>query len=87
MNVRQHFGHLKSSQKTIALSKKRKHKCGERTCTYLSMNTSVLTWPTPDMAKSCVVMFEQWVSVSFDFSYNFMFSTPKSSQKGALEAS
>ena len=47
----------------------------------------MLTWPTLDMAKSGVVMFEEWVSVSFDFSYNFMFSTPKSSQKGAVEAS
>ena len=53
----------------------------------LSVSMSVLTWPTIDMAKSGVVMFEEWVSVSFDFSYNFMFSTPKSSQKGALEAS
>ena len=47
----------------------------------------MLTWPTLDMAKSGVVMFEEWVSVSFDFSYNFMFSTSKSSPKGALEAS
>ena len=59
----------------------------KRTCIYLPMSMSVLTWPTPDMAKSGVVMFEEWVSVSFDFSYNFMFSTSKSSQKGALEAS
>ena len=58
-----------------------------RTCTYLSMNMSVPTWPTPDMGISSVVMFEEWVSVSFNFSCNLMFSTSKSSQKGALEAS
>ena len=84
------MGHLKSSQGTRALSKKRKHNCGERTCRYLSM-MSVIIWSSPDMAISEVIMIilEEWVSVSFDFifNYNFMFSTSKSSQKGALEAS
>ena len=47
----------------------------------------VMTWPSPVMAKSDVNMFEERVSLSFDFNYNFMFSTSKSSQKGALEAS
>ena len=47
----------------------------------------MLTWPTPDMAKSGVIMFEELVSVSFNFNYNFMFGTSKSSPKGALEAS
>ena len=84
--MRQYFGHLKSSQGARALSKKRKHECGERTCTYLSM-MSVITWPNPDMAKSGVIMLEEWVSVSFDFNYNSMFCTSKSSQKSALEAS
>ena len=82
--VRQYTGHLKSSQRTRALSKKSKHKCGERTCPYLSTS---MKWPSPDMAKSDVIMFEEWVNVSFDFNCNFMFSTSKSSQKGALEAS
>ena len=70
--VRQYFGHLKNLQRTRALSRKRKHKCGERTCTHPSVSMSVLTWPTLDMAKSGVVMFEEWVSVSFDFSYNLI---------------
>ena len=82
--VRQYTGHLKSSQRTRALSKKRKHKCGKRTCPYLSL--SAITWPGPDMAKSDVIIFEEWMSVSFDYNYNFMFSMSKSSQKGALEA-
>ena len=81
--VRPYLGHLKSSQRTRALSKKWKHKCGERTCPCLSM--SVITWPSPDMAISEVIMitFEEWVSVLFDFNYNFMFSTSKSYQKSA----
>ena len=48
---------------------------------------NVITGPSPDMAKSGVIMFEEWVSVSFDFNNDFMFCTSKSSQKGALEAS
>ena len=28
---------------------------------------SVITWPSPDMAKSGAIMFKEWVSVSFDF--------------------
>ena len=68
---RQFIGHLKSSQRTRALSKKRKHKCGERTCPYLSMSVItclVLIWQNP------VSSFEEWASVSFDFNYNFMFA-------------
>ena len=42
---RQYSGHLKSSQRTRAFSKKRKHKCRERTCPYPSV--SVITWPSP----------------------------------------
>ena len=53
----------------------------------LTLSMNVITWPSPDMAKSNVIMFEEWVSASFDFNYNFMFCTSKSSQKGALEAS
>ena len=41
----------------------------------------MLTWPTPDMAKSGVVMFEEWVSVSFNFSYSLLLSTSKSFRK------
>ena len=67
-------GQLKSSQRTRGLFKKRKHKCGDRTYPYLSMN--VITWPSPDMAVSEVIMiiFDDWVKVLFDFNYNFMFS-------------
>ena len=53
----------------------------------LTLSMNVMTWPSPDVAKSDVIMFEEWVSASFDFNYNFMFCTSKSPQKGALEAS
>ena len=53
----------------------------------LTLSMNVITWPSPDMAKSDVIMLEEWVSASFDFNYNFMFCTSKNSQKGALEAS
>ena len=39
----------------------------------LTLSMNVITWPSPDMAKSDVIMFEEWVSASFDFNYNFMF--------------
>ena len=41
----------------------------------LTLSMNVITWPSPDMAKSDVIMLEEWVSASFDFNYNFMFCT------------
>ena len=52
--VRQYKVQLTSSQRTRALSKKTKHKCGERTCPFLSM--SVISWPSPDMAICEAIM-------------------------------
>ena len=47
----------------------------------LTLSMNVITWPGPDMAKSDVIMFEEWVSALFDFNCNFMFCTSKSSER------